>query len=77
MDDDQLAHPALQQRPRRVREVTFGRYRLKVYQQTVQNFCQRLREFCQGRGMTFFRVSSETPLEELLSKQLRQTEVWG
>lgn len=60
-----------------MQEVTFGRYRLKAYQQTVQNFCQRLREFCQGRGMTFFRVSSETPLEELLLKQLRQAEVWG
>src|SRR5438093_13382229 len=26
-------------------EVTFGRYRLRGYQQTVQNFCQRLREY--------------------------------
>ena len=59
------------------REVTFGKYRLKAYQQTVQNFCQRLREFCQGRGMSFFSVSSETPLEQLLLKQLRQAEVWG
>jgi uncharacterized protein (DUF58 family) len=60
-----------------VQEVTFGKYRLKAYQQTVQNFCQRLREFCQGRGMGFFSVSSETPLEQLLLKQLRQAEVWG
>jgi uncharacterized protein (DUF58 family) len=60
-----------------MQEVTFGKYRLKAYQQTVQNFCQRLREFCQGRGMSFFSVSSETPLEQLLLKQLRQAEVWG
>jgi len=60
-----------------VQEVTFGKYRLKAYQQTVQNYCQRLREFCQGRGMSFFSVSSETPLEQLLLKQLRQAEVWG
>ncbi|HEY3860774.1 MAG TPA: DUF58 domain-containing protein [Verrucomicrobiae bacterium] len=60
-----------------MQEVTFGKYRLKAYQQTVQNFCQRLREFCSGRGMTFFSVSSETPLEQLLLKQLRQAEVWG
>jgi uncharacterized protein (DUF58 family) len=58
-------------------EVTFGKYRLKAYQQTVQNFCQRLREYCTGRGMSFFSVSSETPLEQLLLKQLRQAEVWG
>jgi uncharacterized protein (DUF58 family) len=58
-------------------EVTFGRYRLGAYQQTVQNFCQRLREFCQGRGISFFSTTSDTPLESLLLKQLRQAEVWG
>jgi uncharacterized protein (DUF58 family) len=60
-----------------MQEVTFGKYRLKAYQQTVQNFCQHLREFCQRRGMSFFSVSSETPLEELLLKQLRRAEIWG
>src|SRR6059036_720954 len=58
-------------------EVTFGRYRMKNYQQTVQNFLQRLREFCQKRGINFFAVSSSTELQELLLKQLRQAEVWG
>ena len=60
-----------------MQEVTFGKYRLKAYQQTVKNFCQRLREFCSGRGMSFFSVSSEMPLEQLLLKQLRESEVWG
>jgi uncharacterized protein (DUF58 family) len=60
-----------------LQEVTFGKYRLKAYRQTVQNFCQRLREFCQSRGMSFFSVSSDTSLEQLLLKQLRQAEVWG
>src|SRR5712671_1639014 len=60
-----------------MQEVTFGRYRLKSYQQTVQNFLQRLREYCKGRGINFFTASSKTPLEELLLKQLRQSEVWG
>ena len=58
-------------------EVTFGRYRMKTYQQTVQNFVQRLREFCQARGINFFSASSSTPLEELLLKQLRKAEVWA
>lgn len=58
-------------------EVTFGRYRMKAYLQTVQNFIQRLREFCQARGISFFSVSSETPLEDLLLKQLRKAEVWS
>jgi uncharacterized protein (DUF58 family) len=60
-----------------MQEVTFGRYRLKVYQQTVQNYIQRLREYCQARGINFFTVSSNTSLEELLLRQLRQAEVWG
>jgi uncharacterized protein (DUF58 family) len=58
-------------------EVTFGRYRLAAYQKTVRNFCQRLREFCQARGINFFMAPSDTPLEQLLLKQLREAEVWG
>jgi len=58
-------------------EVTFGKYRLNAYKQTVQNFCQRLREYCASRGINFFMAGSDTPLEELLLKQLRQAEVWG
>jgi len=59
-----------------MQEVTFGKFRLKAYQQTVRNFCQRLREFCEGRGITFFSVLSDMPLEELLLTQLRRSEVW-
>jgi uncharacterized protein (DUF58 family) len=58
-------------------EVTFGRYRLAAYQKTVQNFCQRLREFCRARGIHCFMTPSDTPLEQLLLKQLREAEVWG
>lgn len=57
-------------------EVTFGRYRMKAYQQAVQRFLQRLREFCKARGINCFTVSSNTSLEDLLLKQLRQAEVW-
>jgi hypothetical protein len=58
-------------------EVTFGKFRLRHYQHTVQNYIQRMREYCQARGINFFSASSSTPLEELLLKQLRQSEVWG
>ena len=60
-----------------LQEVTFGRFRLTAYRQTVQNYIQRLKEFCAGRGVSFFSVSSATPLEELLLKQLRQAEMWA
>ncbi len=60
-----------------MQEVTFGRFRLKSYRQTVQNFMQRLREYCKRRGINFFTASSNTDLQDLLLKQLRQAEVWG
>jgi len=60
-----------------LQEVTFGRYRMKAYQQTVQNFVQRLREYCTKRGMNFFMAPSNMDLQDLLLKQLRQSEVWG
>jgi hypothetical protein len=58
-------------------EVTFGRYRLAAYRQTVENYVQRLREFCTARGIHFFLANSGTPLEDLLLKQLRNAEIWG
>jgi uncharacterized protein (DUF58 family) len=60
-----------------LQEVTFGRFRMKHYQQTVRNYVQRLREYCQPRGIHFFSTSSNTDLRDLLLKQLRQAEVWG
>ena len=59
------------------REVTFGKFRLKHYQHTVQNFCGRLHEYCSGRGINYFLASSKTDLSDLLLKQLRQAEVLG
>ncbi len=58
-------------------EVTFGRYRLAAYRETVSRFCQRLREFCAARGVNYFLASSATPLEDLLLRQLRKAEVLG
>ena len=60
-----------------MQEVTFGRFRLKAYQQTVHKFCQRLREFCTGCGIHCFTAPSDTALELLLLKQLREAEVWA
>jgi uncharacterized protein (DUF58 family) len=60
-----------------VQEVTFGKFRLRAYQQAVAGYVQRLREYCAARGVSFFSVSSATPLEELLLRQLRAAEVWA
>jgi uncharacterized protein (DUF58 family) len=58
-------------------EVTFGRYRLKAYTQSVARYIKRLEEFCLARGITFFSVSSDARIEDFLLKQLRRSEVWG
>ncbi len=60
-----------------VQEVTFGRFRMKAYQQTLQRYVQRLREYCIGRGIHFFLAPSNMSLHELLLKQLRQAAIWG
>src|SRR5579871_2932462 len=60
-----------------LQEVTFGKYRMSAYQQMVHNFCQKLRESCQSRGINFFMAASNTSLEHLLLKQLRAAEVWA
>lgn len=59
------------------REITFGKYRLKGYQKTVQNFCGRLREYCQKRGIHYFLARSDMDLGDLILKQLRRAEVLG
>lgn len=58
-------------------EVTFGKFRLKAYRQTVDNFCQRLREFCTARGIHYFLSPSNASVEQLLLKQLREAEIWA
>lgn len=60
-----------------IQEVTFGRFRLAAYQQTVNNFCQRLKEYSSARGINYFMTRSDASLEKLLLKQLREAEVWG
>ena len=60
-----------------MQDVTFGKFRLKAYQQTVSNYCQRLREHCQTRGIHFFSVSSAESLEQLLLRLLREAQLFG
>lgn len=58
-------------------EVTFGRFRLKAYRNTVENYRQKLAEFCRSRGVHFFSATSDTSIEQLLLKQLREAGMWG
>ena len=58
-------------------EVTFGKYRLKAYRQAVENYTQKLREYCRAHGIGFFRAASDTALERLLLQELRTEGVVG
>ena len=60
-----------------MQEVTFGKFRMSNYQHAVQSYIQRLKEFCSARGINFFMAGSNTDLQDLLLRQLRQSEVWG
>lgn len=57
-------------------EVSFGRYRLKTYQDTVQKYCHRLREFCQSRGVCYRLVNSHTSIDDFLLKTMRSGGMW-
>ncbi len=59
-----------------VQEVTFGRFRLKAYQRTLERFCGGLESWCLARGAHYLRCSSADPLEEVLLKKLVRLGVW-
>lgn len=60
-----------------VQEVSFGKFRLKSYRQSVENYIQRLREFCHQRGIGFYSTTSNTSVDQLLLRHLRETSLWG
>jgi uncharacterized protein (DUF58 family) len=53
-------------------EVSISRGMLKRYQQTVNAFSQRLREYCTHRGMNYLFTSTDKPFEDLMLKYIRQ-----
>lgn len=57
-------------------EVTFGKYRLKAYRATVQNYCRRLQEYCRARGIRYQLAQPDTPIDDLLLKAMRTGGMW-
>lgn len=52
-------------------EISISRGQLKRYQQTVNNFCQRLKEHCTRRGISYLFTSTDQPFEDLMLKYIR------
>ncbi len=55
-----------------VAEVTVGRALLNRYKQTLQAYCQSLREFCTRRGVTYLFTSTEVAFDQLVLSYLRR-----
>lgn len=56
-------------------EVSISRGQLKRYRETVNNYCQRLKEYCTHRGMSYLFTSTDQPFEDLMLKYIRKAGV--
>jgi hypothetical protein len=59
-----------------VQEVTFGKYRLKAYQKTVNAFLEQFKNFCRKQAIGFNLAPSDTDLDQLLLSDLRKAMLW-
>lgn len=55
-----------------VAEITVSKPLLDRYQRTLAAFVEEAREFCTRRGISYVMASTGVPLEQLVSKYLRQ-----
>lgn len=58
-------------------EVTFSRHRLDEYRRSLDAFLQAFERFCRARGIRRHRVDAETPVEDVLFRQLRTAGLWA
>ena len=59
-----------------VREVTFGKFRRRRYQTAVRAYIDQVAEFCSARGVAFWSVTSDSLIEDLLLRQMKEGEFW-
>ena len=59
-----------------VREVTFGKFRRRRYQTAVRAYIDQVAEFCTARGVAFWSVTSDSSIEDLLLRQMKEGEFW-
>jgi uncharacterized protein (DUF58 family) len=55
-----------------VKDVTIDRAAVAAYERNLQAFCANAEKFCHRHGVTYLRVSTALPLEELIFRRLRQ-----
>ena len=57
------------------KEVTITDRMLERYQNRLTTFCQNLSQFCAKNNITYLRVSTSLPFEELILRTLRREQV--
>ena len=55
-----------------VAEVTVGRALVNRYKQNLQAYCERLREYCTRRGISYLFTSTEVPFDKIVLSYFRQ-----
>jgi hypothetical protein len=53
-------------------EITINSYVLEKYQETVKSFIGELKTFCSRRSIAYIPVRTETPVETIVTKYLRE-----
>lgn len=57
---------------RDIAEVTVSHPLLQRYQRTLAGFLENAREFCSRRGMLYMLANTETPVDQLVTRYLRE-----
>jgi len=53
-------------------EITINQYVLRRYHETVKSFVADIKTFCSRRGIVYIPVSTETPVDVVVTKYLRE-----
>ena len=53
-------------------EITLNNYALQKYKETVSSFIGSIKTFCAKRSITYLPVRTETPVETIVTKYLRE-----
>ncbi|MEM1069861.1 MAG: DUF58 domain-containing protein [Planctomycetota bacterium] len=53
-------------------EITINNYAIEKYQETVRSFIGSIKNFCSRRSISYIPVRTETPVETIVTKYLRE-----
>lgn len=57
---------------RDAKEITIDEGTHVQYKRRLDNYCNRLRQFCVNRGASYVRITNQTPVEQIILRDLHQ-----